>query len=195
MSHRRARCGWSLAVAAAVVVVDQLTKEWALDALADTPIDVIWTLRFNLAFNKGMAFSQGSGLGPIIGVVALCVIVGLLVSVGRSSSRLYPVAVGLITGGAVGNLLDRLFRVPGWLEARSSTSSTCSGGRSSTWPTSASRSVARCCCSPASGAAERADPDGETGPQPTDVGSTAGASSWSGSRRRSPVSASTGSSP
>ena len=44
-----------------------------------------------------------------------CVIVGLLVSVGRSSSRLYPVAVGLITGGAVGNLLDRLFREPGWL--------------------------------------------------------------------------------
>ncbi len=105
----------SLAVAAAVVVVDQLTKEWALDALADGPIDVVWTLRFNLAFNKGMAFSQGSGLGPIIGVVALCVIVGLLVSVGRSSSRLYPVAVGLITGGAVGNLLDRLFREPGWL--------------------------------------------------------------------------------
>ncbi len=106
---------WSLAIAAAVVVVDQLTKEWALDALADGPIDVVWTLRFNLAFNKGMAFSQGTGLGPIIGVVALCVIVALLVSVGRSSSRLYPLAVGLITGGAIGNLLDRLFREPGWL--------------------------------------------------------------------------------
>jgi signal peptidase II len=105
----------ALAIAAAVVVVDQLTKEWALDALADGPIDVVWTLRLNLAFNKGMAFSQGTGLGPIIGVVALCVIVALLVSVGRSSSRLYPLAVGLITGGAVGNLLDRLFREPGWL--------------------------------------------------------------------------------
>jgi signal peptidase II len=105
----------ALAIAAAVVVVDQLTKEWALDALADGPIDVLWTLRFNLAFNKGMAFSQGTGLGPIIGVVALCVVVALLVSVGRSSSRLYPLAVGLITGGAVGNLLDRLFREPGWL--------------------------------------------------------------------------------
>jgi signal peptidase II len=106
---------WSFAIAAAVVVVDQLTKEWALEALADGPIDVVWTLRFNLAFNKGMAFSQGTGLGPIIGVVALCVIVALLVSVGRSTSRLYPLAVGLITGGAVGNLLDRLFRDPGWL--------------------------------------------------------------------------------
>lgn len=105
----------SLAIAAAVVLVDQLTKQWALNALADGPIDVVWTLRFNLAFNKGMAFSQATGFGPIIGVVALIVIVALLVSVGRSTSRLYPLAVGLIIGGAIGNLLDRLFRDPGWL--------------------------------------------------------------------------------
>jgi signal peptidase II len=105
----------SLAIAATVVLVDQLTKQWALNALDDGPIDVVWTLRFNLAFNKGMAFSQGTGFGPIIGIVALVVIVILLVSVGRSSSRLYPLAVGLIVGGAIGNLIDRLFRDPGWL--------------------------------------------------------------------------------
>ena len=96
-------------------IVDQLTKRWALDELSDGNIDLIGSLRFNLAFNKGMAFSQGAGLGPIIGVVALLVVVGLLVSIGRSTSRLYPLAVGLIIGGAVGNLLDRLFRAPGWL--------------------------------------------------------------------------------
>jgi signal peptidase II len=107
--------GGPLAIAAAVVLVDQLTKQWALEALDDGPIDVVWTLRFNLAFNTGMAFSQATGIGPIIGVVALVVIVGLLVSVGRSSSRLYPWAVGLIIGGAIGNLADRLFRDPGWL--------------------------------------------------------------------------------
>jgi signal peptidase II len=107
--------GGPLAIAAAVVLVDQLTKQWALNALEDGPIDVVWTLRFNLAFNKGMAFSQGTGLGPIIGVVALVVIVVLLVSVGRPSSRVYPLAVGLIIGGAIGNLIDRLFRDPGWL--------------------------------------------------------------------------------
>ena len=61
-----------------------------------------------------MAFSQGTGLGPVIGVVALLVVVGLLVSIGRSTSPLYPLAVGLIIGGAVGNLVDRLFRSPGW---------------------------------------------------------------------------------
>jgi signal peptidase II len=104
-----------LAIAAVVVIVDQLTKRWALDELSDGNIDLIGSLRFNLAFNKGMAFSQGTGLGPVIGVIALLVVVALLVSIGRSTSRVYPLAVGLIIGGAVGNLLDRLFRAPGWL--------------------------------------------------------------------------------
>jgi signal peptidase II len=108
--------GGPLVIAAVVVLIDQLTKQWALNALDDGPIDVVWTLRFNLAFNKGMAFSQGTGLGPIIGVVALIVIVVLLVSVGRSSSPVYPLAVGLIIGGAAGNLVDRLFRDPGWFK-------------------------------------------------------------------------------
>jgi signal peptidase II len=104
-----------LAIAASVVLVDQLTKRWALNALDDGRIiDVVGSLRFNLAFNKGMAFSQAEGLGPIIGVVALAVVVVLLISVGRSTSRWYPLAVGLIIGGALGNVADRLFRGEGW---------------------------------------------------------------------------------
>ena len=75
---------------------------------------MIGSLRFNLAYNTGMAFSKGTGLGPVIGIVALVVVVGLLISIGRESSPLYTPAVGLIIGGAVGNLLDRLFRDPGW---------------------------------------------------------------------------------
>ncbi|MET0143834.1 MAG: signal peptidase II [Ilumatobacteraceae bacterium] len=114
MSARELRV--PMAIAAVVIVVDQLTKRWALDALTDPDrnIDIVGSLRFNLAFNTGMAFSRGTGLGPIIGIVALVVVVGLLVSIGRTSSPVYPVAVGLIIGGAVGNLLDRLFRAPGW---------------------------------------------------------------------------------
>jgi signal peptidase II len=98
-------------VAVAVVLVDQLTKAWALNALEDgRVIDVVWTLRFNLAFNSGMAFSQAQGAGPILGVIALVVIVVLLVSVGRSGGRLGAVATGLVIGGALGNVIDRLFR-------------------------------------------------------------------------------------
>jgi signal peptidase II len=105
----------ALLIAVAVVVVDQLTKWWAVTHLADRDIDVLGSLRFHLAHNTGMAFSKGTGSGPIIGVVALVVVVGLLVSIGRESSPLYTPAVGLIVGGAVANVIDRLFRSPGWL--------------------------------------------------------------------------------
>ncbi len=101
----------TIAVAVAVIAVDQLTKAWAVNALADHDIDVFWTLRFHLTFNGGMAFSQGRGLGPIIGVIALVVVVVLLVSLRRHNhSTFAAVAVGLVVGGAAGNILDRLLR-------------------------------------------------------------------------------------
>ena len=101
----------TVAVAALVVLVDQLTKTWAVNALDDGhDVDVIWTLRFHLTFNGGMAFSQGRGLGPVIGVVAIIVVAILLVSLRRTGSTVAAVAVGLVVGGAAGNILDRLFR-------------------------------------------------------------------------------------
>jgi len=111
-SFRRLR--GALVIALIVVVIDQLSKHWAVNHLVDHDDDLFWTLRFHLAHNTGMAFSKGTGLGPVIGIVALIVVVGLLVSIGRQSSPLYTPAVGLIVGGAVGNLIDRLFRSPGW---------------------------------------------------------------------------------
>jgi len=101
-------------VALAVVVADQLTKHWAVNELVDGDIDVFWTLRFNLSFNTGMAFSRGQNFGPVIGVLALVVIVALLLSLKRQPGRLTDIAVGLIIGGAVGNVIDRLFRQEGW---------------------------------------------------------------------------------
>lgn len=103
-----------LAVAAAVVAVDQLTKHWAVNALDDgNPVHLVWTLRLNLSFNSGMAFSQGEGWGPVIGVVALVVVVVLVVSMRRAGSVLTAVAAGLVIGGAVGNIADRVFRSDG----------------------------------------------------------------------------------
>lgn len=100
------------AVAVGVVVLDQLTKTWALRTLDDRDeIRVVGSLlRFTLTFNKGMAFSRGTGLGPVIGVVAVVVIVVLLMSLRRESSRLARVALSCVIGGAIGNILDRLFR-------------------------------------------------------------------------------------
>jgi signal peptidase II len=105
----------SVLIATLVVVVDQLTKAWALSTLDDRDIDLIWGLRFHLTRNSGMAFSRGEGLGPVIGVVALIVVAALLVSMRRQTSAVSSAAVGLVIGGAAGNVVDRLFRSPGWL--------------------------------------------------------------------------------
>jgi signal peptidase II len=105
----------TVAVAVAVVVLDQLTKWWAVSTLDDRDIDLFWTLRFHLSYNTGMAFSRGQDWGPVIGVLALVIVVVLLLSIRRGSGRLTEVTVGLIIGGAIGNVLDRLFREPGWL--------------------------------------------------------------------------------
>jgi signal peptidase II len=107
-----------LLIAAAVVALDQLTKHWALNALDDDHvIDVVGSLRFNLAFNKGMAFSSGDWLGPVIPFLAIGVAVFLLVSVKRSgATRWFATAVGLVIGGSVGNVVDRLFRNDGWFD-------------------------------------------------------------------------------
>lgn len=110
----RARLAWA-PIAAFVILADQLTKHWAVNELVDRDIDVFWTLRFNLSYNTGMAFSQGQNLGPVIGVVALGVVVALLLSLKRQPGRLTDVSVGMIVGGAIGNVIDRLFRQDGWL--------------------------------------------------------------------------------
>ena len=105
-----------IAIALGVVVLDQLTKHWAVNELADGHIiHVIWTLQFNLAYNSGMAFSRGRGLGPVIAVVATLVIVWLLASLRSGGTRLSRFGMGCLIGGAAGNLLDRLFRGDGWL--------------------------------------------------------------------------------
>jgi signal peptidase II len=116
-SQRLRALGWPLTVAAIVVAVDQLTKHWALTALDDGHvIDLVGSLRLNLAFNRGMAFSQGDGIGPFIPILAITVVAALLMAVGRSTSRWFTLGVGLIVGGTLGNVIDRLFRGDGRLD-------------------------------------------------------------------------------
>src|SRR4029079_14930558 len=99
-------------VGLSVLIADQLTKRWALSRLVEGPIDVIGSLRFNLAFNTGTAFSMGSGkgFGPWISLLAIAVVVALALAGGTARTRLGAVAAGLVAGGALGNLGDRAFR-------------------------------------------------------------------------------------
>ena len=94
-----------------VAALDQMSKQWALNTLAeDRVIDIVWTLRLRLVFNTGSAFGRFEGLGPILAVIAFLLVVWLLRSHRFAEERASSVAVGCITGGAVGNLADRLFR-------------------------------------------------------------------------------------
>jgi signal peptidase II len=98
------------AVALGVVALDQLTKTWAERALADGPIHLFWTIRLYLTYNSGAAFSSGTGLTPFITAVAVVVLI-MLVGLSRTATtRLGMITLGLVIGGATGNLVDRLVR-------------------------------------------------------------------------------------
>lgn len=112
---RRATFRVGFVVAAIVISIDQLTKAWAVSALADgRRIHLVSTLQLNLTYNSGMAFSRGSGFGPYIGALALVVVVGMVISLRRTSGLVTLLATGLIIGGALGNVIDRLLRGDRW---------------------------------------------------------------------------------
>ena len=105
-----------LAVVIGIVVaaIDQLSKTWAVNALVDGPIVVIpGALQFRLTFNTGASFSIFSNQGPILAVVAIGVIITIMVVLGDASRRLEAVALGLVLGGSLGNLIDRVLRGDG----------------------------------------------------------------------------------
>jgi signal peptidase II len=111
VQERRAVPALTVGVAAAVIAIDQLTKTWALHHVADRPIHLIWTLRLYLTFNSGAAFSLGRGITPFLVPLAVAVVAVMLFMTGRRHpTRPVTVAMGLILGGALGNLVDRLFR-------------------------------------------------------------------------------------
>lgn len=102
-----------LVVAAVIAGIDQLTKWWALRSLQDHDVAVVGSLRFHLTYNTGASFSMGGRYGPWIAVVAIAVVV-LLLWQGRSvDTRLGAVALGLVVGGALGNVIDRAARGDG----------------------------------------------------------------------------------
>ena len=100
----------AVCVAASVVLVDQLTKWWALNRLTSGPIHVIGTLDFVLSRNTGASFSLFQGRAAILAPVAVILIVVLGVMAWRAPSAGRAAVFGLIIGGALGNLSDRLFR-------------------------------------------------------------------------------------
>ena len=105
-----------LATAVVVVVLDQLSKAAVLAFFAGRALgerEVI-TSFFNLAltYNRGISFglfNSGAGLNAFVFSLAAAAIVAVLAYwLSRASSPLLAVAIGLIIGGAVGNVIDRV---------------------------------------------------------------------------------------
>ncbi|MGH7115280.1 MAG: signal peptidase II [Stellaceae bacterium] len=108
-----------LAVAAAVVILDQLSKaailaHFAGDSFAGEPITSFFNLV--LVYNRGVSFGlfntgAGSGVGVnalLFSLVAAAVVGGLVYWLRRVWSPLLAIAIGLIIGGAIGNVVDRI---------------------------------------------------------------------------------------
>jgi signal peptidase II len=98
-----------------VIVIDRVTKIWAVDALADGRVIVLaepwWQLR--LVYNPGAAFGFAGGYTVVISLVAMGVAVAILRMSRRLTNIWWAIALGGILGGALGNLIDRITQEPG----------------------------------------------------------------------------------
>jgi signal peptidase II len=109
MSRER---GWSLALATVgvVVAIDQLTKAWVRATVAPhEKINVFFGLDITRVKNTGVAFGALSGSGAIVFAAVLAAMAGLLVYFAlHITERGLWLPVGMVFGGALGNLADRV---------------------------------------------------------------------------------------
>ncbi|MDF8264253.1 signal peptidase II [Luteipulveratus sp. YIM 133296] len=102
-------------VAASAYALDQLSKAWAVSSLdVGVPRELVGDLlQLRRTSNPGAAFSIATNATWILTVVACCVIACTIYVARRLRSRGWACALGLLIGGALGNLTDRFFRAPG----------------------------------------------------------------------------------
>jgi lipoprotein signal peptidase len=116
---RRRRVGVLIGVALFVLAVDIATKVAVVATLSNrAPIRLLGGfLKLTLSRNPGAAFSLGASFGWAATVVYSAIAIGVIILILRISQRIRSVAwavtLGLLLGGATGNLTDRIFRGPG----------------------------------------------------------------------------------
>jgi signal peptidase II len=109
MKHRAFAFG--LIVLALVLIADQWTKQLAIDALSHPRryIEVLPFMNFVLAWNPGVSFGLFQGQAPWVMIVGTSAItIGFLIWMWRTRNRVLGIALAMVVGGAVGNLVDRL---------------------------------------------------------------------------------------
>jgi len=102
-------------VAVIVVAADAISKQLVLARLpGHPPVRLLHGLiTLDLTFNAGAAFGVGTSYTAVIALIVCGVIVYIIRTARRLRSLAWTIALGLLLGGAMGNLVDRLFRAPG----------------------------------------------------------------------------------
>jgi signal peptidase II len=114
----RRRLRMLLTVAGVVLVADVVTKVLAVRLLTPgQPVPIIGdTLTWTLVRNSGAAFSMATGYTWVLTLIATAVVFGIIWMGRRLVSPWWAIGLGMILGGAMGNLVDRFFRSPGPLQ-------------------------------------------------------------------------------
>ena len=95
---------------------DFATKHWAISAFDSQPQKILGDLlSFTLVRNSGAAFSFATGFSVFFALLALAVVAAVVYYAKQITSSGWQLTAGLLLGGVLGNLTDRIFREPGWL--------------------------------------------------------------------------------
>jgi signal peptidase II len=115
---RLRRIGVLIAVAVTALTLDAITKVAVVAELEHRePISLLGgLLSFTVSRNSGAAFSIGTGMTIVFTVIAVGVIVAILRTARRLRSLPWAISLGLLLGGATGNLVDRIVRAPAPLQ-------------------------------------------------------------------------------
>jgi signal peptidase II len=116
-SPRRPRTLLLVGLATGILALDLVTKLTVVATLSDRPpLRLLGgALYLTEARNTGAAFSFAEGATVVFSLIAAVVVVVIVRAARRLFSTGWAVALGLVLGGAVGNLVDRVFRDPGFL--------------------------------------------------------------------------------
>ena len=103
-------------LACVIWALDFFTKNWAVENLSGAPRKIFGEfLKLTLFRNPGAAFSMATGFTIVFTTIALSVVVFIAWYAARITSPWWAYVAGLVLGGVLGNLSDRIFREPGFL--------------------------------------------------------------------------------